>query len=224
MIKRIVRLVSFALLVMAAVMVAACGSQAVEPSGSTGTTPGAHNTPQPTSQSAGRITEFALPTQGSGPFGITKGPDGNIWFTERYGPCHIGRITPTGKIKEFPQVLCGALDITAGPDGNLWFTEETGRIGRITPGGVTTDFLSNDDDFWGYQHVPTDITTGPDGNLWFKQDVSNGFSEIVRITPAGQLTEFLFNLPKGPGDITAGPDGNLWFTEDFKIGRITTGK
>ena len=30
--------------------------------------------------------------------------------------------------------------ITAGPDGNLWFTESAGRIGRITPSGVVTEF------------------------------------------------------------------------------------
>ena len=29
------------------------------------------------------ITEFPIPTAGSGPHGITAGPDGNLWFTER---------------------------------------------------------------------------------------------------------------------------------------------
>jgi virginiamycin B lyase len=28
------------------------------------------------------FTEFPLPTSGSGPFGITTGPDGALWFTE----------------------------------------------------------------------------------------------------------------------------------------------
>ena len=28
------------------------------------------------------ITEFAIPTADSGPYGITAGPDGNLWFTE----------------------------------------------------------------------------------------------------------------------------------------------
>src|SRR5438105_9999155 len=65
------------------------------------------------------------------------------------------------------------------------------------------------------------ITAGTDGNLWFTDPVA---SEIGRITPSGQVTEF-------PGlsaeiDITAGPDGNLWFTagEFFNgssIARIT---
>src|SRR5205823_13908206 len=28
------------------------------------------------------LTEFPIPTAGSGPFGIASGPDGNIWFAE----------------------------------------------------------------------------------------------------------------------------------------------
>ena len=38
---------------------------------------------------------------GSYPFGITTGPDGNLWFTEYTGD-RIGRITPQGVISEYP--------------------------------------------------------------------------------------------------------------------------
>ncbi len=49
------------------------------------------------------ITEFALPTPGAGPVGITVGPDGNLWFTE-FGGHKIGRISPGAPhtINEFP--------------------------------------------------------------------------------------------------------------------------
>ena len=41
----------------------------------------------------GVITEFATPTQNSGPTGIAPGPDGNIWFTEPLvGQGQIGRV------------------------------------------------------------------------------------------------------------------------------------
>ena len=46
------------------------------------------------------ITEFPLPNPGSGPLGMTAGPDGNLWFTEQFGP-GIGRITTAGTITEF---------------------------------------------------------------------------------------------------------------------------
>src|SRR2546421_732505 len=62
-----------------------------------------------------------------------------------------------------------------------------------------------------------EIVAGRDGNLWFTEYGSPG--EIVRITPAGAVTEFKagvvpgFTANSGPYGITTGPDGNLWFTE-----------
>jgi streptogramin lyase len=50
------------------------------------------------------VTEFPVPTAGSGPEAITTGPDGNLWFTEAAGN-RIGRITPAGVITEFPLPL-----------------------------------------------------------------------------------------------------------------------
>src|SRR6266849_152887 len=79
---------------------------------------------------AGKITEFPIPTSGSEPMGITRGPDGNFWFVE-FGTDKIGRITPRGTITEFPFPTGDSglwlVGITAGPDGNLWFTENLGE-------------------------------------------------------------------------------------------------
>jgi hypothetical protein len=75
-----------------------------------------------------------LPTASSGPTGITTGPDGALWFTERAGK--IGRITTAGVITEFPVPTASSSPngITAGPDGGLWFTETAGNnIGRALP-------------------------------------------------------------------------------------------
>jgi streptogramin lyase len=163
------------------------------------------------------ISDFPIPSANSLPTGITRGPDGNLWFTESNA---IGRITPTGVITEFTTGLsAGSVpgEITAGPDGNLWFIEGgTSRIGRITPTGVITEFSSGTDFLFG-------ITVGPDGNLWFTGDASIG-----RITPAGQVTLFVTGISANSQqfDITTGPDGNLWFTESgfmpsAAIGRIT---
>src|SRR5713101_2953032 len=63
------------------------------------------------------------PTANSGPFGITAGPDGNLWFTESEAN-QLGRITPESPniISEFPipTLQSVPLGITAGPDGNFW--------------------------------------------------------------------------------------------------------
>src|SRR5438093_745746 len=93
-------------------------------------------------QAAGqRISEYPVPTPGSYPYGITAGPDGNLWFTEANGN-KIGRITTGGVITEYPVPTAGSapLGIASGPDGALWFTEYyRNRIGRITTGGVITE-------------------------------------------------------------------------------------
>lgn len=84
---------------------------------------------------AGAFTEFPTPTASSGPFSITAGPDGALWFTE-YPANQIGRITVTGSITEFPILTAasGPGSITAGPDGALWFNENgANQIARISP-------------------------------------------------------------------------------------------
>ena len=186
-------------------------------------------TPLPTLR--GAIEEFAIPALHSDSYGITTGPDGNLWFTESK-PFKIGRITPQGAISEFPiatSPLANAFvtDIAAGPDGNLWFTAVNGvsKIGRVTPQGVFAEFSlpSPDGD-------PVGIVAGPDKALWFTEASAN---KIGRITTSGSITEFPVPTSKAnPTSITTGPDGALWFTESGrftgeelsdgnKIGRIT---
>ena len=55
---------------------------------------------------------------------------------------------------------------------------------------------------------PISITLGPDGNLWFTEQNA---SKVARVTPNGQITEFVTPTFSFPLDITAGPDGNVWF-------------
>ncbi|KWT92182.1 virginiamycin B lyase family protein [Candidatus Magnetominusculus xianensis] len=169
---------------------------------------------------AATITEYDTPlTSSSTPIGITKGPDGNVWFVEYYGN-KVGKITPSGVITEYtlPMANSTPMGITTGPDGNLWFTENDGNnIGKITTAGVITEYPLP-----SKFHRATSITSGPDGNLWF---TAPGLGKIGKITTAGVVT--VYSLPVStswPNDITTGPDGNLWFTErqNSKIGKITT--
>src|SRR5207244_7400133 len=78
---------------------------------------------------SGTVMEFNVPTAGSNPFGITAGPDGNLWFVENSGES-VGRITPTGTVTEYPLPPfvnpegSASSGIAPGPDANLWFTEQ----------------------------------------------------------------------------------------------------
>jgi streptogramin lyase len=116
------------------------------------------------------------------------------------------------------------VDIITGPDNNLWFTERNGRaIGRITPGGVITEFLLPTPDA-----IPDGIAVGPDGWIYFCESQATG-SRIGRLNPlAPDPGSTIQELPvldppnAGPTYITRGPDGNLWFTERraSRIGRL----
>ena len=167
------------------------------------------------------ISEFeAGLTPNIGIWGITSGPDGNLWFTEETNN-GVGRITPGAVITEFTAgfPIGSPRGIVSGPDGNLWVAQAggDGAIARVTKAGVVTDFgVPTPGD-------PTDIAVGPDGNLWYVDPAAN---LIGRITREGSITEFTTGLSSSaePNSITKGPDGKLWFTEKAtgRIGTITT--
>ena len=104
-----------------------------------------------------------------------------------------GRRSPPGRT-----ATCGSRS-TAG-----------GRIGRITPAGVVTEFAVP-------RPQPALITSGPDGALWFTEQASPG--GIGRITTAGVVTDSSPGARPGsrpiasPLGITTGADGNVWFSE-----------
>ena len=88
------------------------------------------------------ITEYRIPTEQSGPVGITTGADGALWFVQINGN-QIGRITTAGEITEFklPSGNARPHAITAGVSGDLWFTEwGANQIGRITCTGDITEY------------------------------------------------------------------------------------
>ena len=171
-----------------------------------------------------RVVEYHIPSPGV-PEHIAAGADGALWFSERY-TTQIGRVTVGGRFKlySFNQNNHHSTDITAGPDGALWFTfpnsvtpYDTGKIGRITTGGISSFFPIP------WVSDAESITTGPDGNLWFADHVA---AALGRVTTTGTFTKFPVPGPQGtyPWALTAGSDGALWFTDfnGHRIGRMAT--
>jgi streptogramin lyase len=71
---------------------------------------------------------------GAGPYGITAGPDGALWFTlVHHG--QIGRLAPGGDLTshQLDPSSCGPSTIVPGPDGALWVALEIGAIARLAP-------------------------------------------------------------------------------------------
>ncbi len=175
------------------------------------------------------VTEFPILTPASGATAITRGADGNLWFTE-FNADRIGRITTAGVKTEFTLPAgSGPLDILQAADGNLYFTERfTDRIGRLNPlaGSNAAIQASFSDTFTTAITAgsgPTSITVGSDGNLWFTEFNTDSVARLTLAT--GAVSEFLVpGAGSGPAGITNGPDGALWFTEagSGEIGRITT--
>jgi virginiamycin B lyase len=85
-----------------------------------------------TSGASNTIAEFPLPISPTlSTFGLTSGPDGNLWLTQGD---KIGRLSPSAPDAITVFQLPGSFSesITSGPDGSLWFTERNNQIGRIT--------------------------------------------------------------------------------------------
>jgi virginiamycin B lyase len=155
---------------------------------------------------SGTIRYFSTVTDAANLGGISKGPDGNVWFLEK---THVAKITPIGTVTEypFPSAVQTASDgIAAGPDGNVWFGEGNAIIAKIVPatGAITEYNVSPSCSPSGIGGV----ATGSDGNVWF--DCSGS---LIQITPNGASTRFFnpWGTAATAADLTRGADGKVWF-------------
>jgi streptogramin lyase len=150
-----------------------------------------------------------LPTPSAFPFFITKGPDGNLWFTEN-GASQIGKIDPgAGAITEYSIGASKAPGpITAGPNGNLWFLENTasGAIGVInTSGALVAEYPVSLAGF------PEGLVAGSDGALWLAQYYPNS---IARVSTKGVVSLVQLTVSNAAGnDLAVGFDGKLWIVD-----------
>ncbi len=181
---------------------------------------------------SGGFTEYTVPSAGS-LWGITAGPDGDIWFTETQGvpgdvatdtrQTNVGRVvkvTTSGTFTEYsiPAAETSPTGIATGFDRNLWVTDAgANSVDKVTTYGGFSKYripTANSD--------PGEITAGPDGNLWFTEP---GAAKVARITASGMITEFSLPDPLfRPWGITTGRDGNLWITEWSRLGAGGPGK
>jgi virginiamycin B lyase len=97
------------------------------------------------------ITEYLIPTSGSGVRGIVVDQYNNVWFVE-HDANKIGKFTPGSNIiVEFARsggaptgITIGSISLTTSEKGMIWFTDEAGdRIGRIDPTKAITTTTVN---------------------------------------------------------------------------------
>lgn len=199
----------------------------------------------PTSQTIGhvgidgRIVEWEIPHSGvtrgipsvSPIRNLVAGAGGNMWYA-RSGPgtqCSIGRVSPSGGIKEFaiPRGNCSVFDLTLGHDGNIWFAvgqASGGAVGRITPGGSIQLFnLPSASSYVG------EMWQAPNGALGFNVVTRTNNSQITvamaTVDQNGKISTVQIHQPGFSADqFTVGSDKNIWCVDPSRraIDQITT--
>jgi streptogramin lyase len=157
------------------------------------------------------------------PFGITSGPDGNIWFVNDSSLNgtfdQIGKVDLSNgdAITQFPLGTQGSavFGITSGAGDLLWFGQDANNVlGTITTGGTVALVPDHNGGNW--------LTLGPDGNIWYTS--SDGVSGTVgMITPGGVATlEANADVGLGGRIIVSDPRGAIWYSETDGLARFDT--
>ena len=105
----------------------------------------------------------------------------------------------------FPQSIIG------GPDGAMWFTTARADLGRVTAGGVLSQFsvpLSP-----GAAELLGGLTTGPDGALWFPAAFGPPYLYRATATAPPAFSAVLNPGDTQPRNALLGPDGAIWLAE-----------
>jgi streptogramin lyase len=111
----------------------------------------------------GSQTRFRLAAPGSAPGRLVAGPDGGIWFSELWEAA-LGRIGPDGEADELPAPGGDhTYALSFGPGGDFWYSNGGGKIGSMTPSGLTAMPAC----IRSCRLPITDLAKGPDGKLWF---------------------------------------------------------
>ncbi|WP_433799436.1 Vgb family protein [Actinomycetospora sp. CA-084318] len=145
---------------------------------------------------------------GTGPYGVTAGPDGAAWFTAIEAEA-VGRIDPTTEeVTLHPLPVAGMpAMITAGPDGAVWCTlNRVGALARLDPASGEVELTHLPDDGCGPVGIAADA-----GGLWFVEILAG---RVGRLDLDGRLTEHdLPDREAKPHDVVAAADGcvvSLW--------------
>jgi virginiamycin B lyase len=160
----------------------------------------------------GTVAEYQVPVPAATPFGITEGPDGNMWFTE-LNVGKVGMVTPSGSFSEV-SLPGGASadpeDITSGPNNSVWFVENgDAKIGAIN---VSTGALTEYNTPTG-NSGPLGIAVDPTNSnrLWFGEYANNA---IASINASGVITEYPTGIAGAtPTDVAVTSDGTVWFLD-----------
>jgi virginiamycin B lyase len=127
------------------------------------------------------LNTYPLPNANAAPWGITAGPDGNLWFAE-LGNNAIGVMSTSGVLlNEFtlPNAGSGPIQVEFGPDLNLWITQvgfpfgSASRIQAMNQAGAIVTTFEIPGAF------PLGLTVGPADTIWCAEAGADQLCEIT---------------------------------------------
>ena len=122
------------------------------------------------------ITEFAVPTANSVPWGITASTDGNMYFSES-GVGKVGRITTSGSITEIGLPNSGSRPVGIAGDayGNIWVAEYgCNRVAEICPDNSIMEYLTPTSN-----SRPNGLIVQSDNAVWSTEVVGNRIFRVA---------------------------------------------
>ncbi|HUA10362.1 MAG TPA: hypothetical protein VMA98_13930 [Candidatus Acidoferrales bacterium] len=153
------------------------------------------------------------------PYGITKGPDGNIWFTDQ-GTSTLYAINPNSPGSNLYSYTIGEdylFDVASGSDGALWVSDQ--EVGGLSVGGVdrvTTSGAIAEYPYTASTITPAGLASNPyDGTLILADETSGG---IFTVDMGGQFTRLPFEPSGTPSQVTYAPTDEVWFAENGYVG------
>ncbi len=146
--------------------------------------------------------EFAaLPGDDAYPAAVTTAVDGSVIYSGSYVTGVVWAIQANGIVSEIPDTFdtIGAVaGLTVAPDGTLYVVDQEdsnpvtlgGRIWRITPDGMISDFAIIPDER-GFV-LPDDVTLDPQGNVYVSD---RGRREVWRFASDGSASQAWWTAP-----------------------------
>jgi virginiamycin B lyase len=177
-------------------------------------------------QKTGKLTEYEVSKNLTGPSDLTLDQQGSLWFTEAFAG-GVVRFNPESlAFTEFPLLpqLFSPVGISIDKDGHVWVADHGGNwIADFDPQTKTlvrypTHMIQGD------LTIPNGLLIDSTGRVWFSEHVGNS---IGYFDPKSQ-TMVEFKIPTGPVSsvlwISQAPNGDVWFTEwgTDKIGVVHT--
>ncbi len=172
---------------------------------------------------SGGITLYKIPTENSGPLGITIDKNGHVWFAEITGD-KIGKLDPqTGKIDEYvlPESSGPAL-LTFDSNGMLWFTlAYAKKVAKLDPNSAVAG-TSQSIQIYDLKGFYSPFGIAAMNNLLYVSD--HGSSKIAKFVPSSNSFTIYWTSPVQeipvnefpetlPAQLLTDKASNIWFAE-----------